>query len=593
MKQKKSTAQVSTKKSLIHFGLKTKLILFSMLFLLIPSIFIGLNSYIVAKNQLDEQGENILVNYVNSTMQLINLKNEEVTLGKITLEDAQEQVKEYMLGKKQADGTRPISDNMKFGENGYLIAYGTDGLEIAHPSLEGQNVWDYEDKDGNKFVQSVIKKAQAGGGFVYYDWTLPNSEQISEKIAYSELDEHWGWVIVASAYMMEFNQGADAILMRLILSLVVASILGIIIIFLFAQNLVKPIVLITEGMKSLSQGNLSMHRHKIKADGEIKVLDETYNFMVQELRTLVEMIHETADLAGGNAKKISVLSDNTAKVFHDMAAGIEDIANSTSSQAEDTTRTAENTESLSKQINEITDEIEQMNLIFKQTQDIVSDALITVQRLVESNKVTKSSSEIANDKVRQINESTNHIVIITNVIQGIAEQTNLLALNASIEAARAGEQGKGFSVVAEEVRKLSEESNKSVSEIRTLIQQIKSQTEATVKEVHSVGETIEIQDSIVSETSDTFKHIYENVALVLSKLETVTSNIEHINLNKNKIMDNITNLSAISEENASSTQELSASIEEVASSTEDFANHVANLNEAFEVLKNQINKFQL
>lgn len=593
MKRKKSNNQVSSKKSLINFGLKTKLILFSMLFLLLPSIIIGLNSYVVAKDQLDNQGENILVNYVNSTMQLISLKSEDVKSGKITLEEAQEQVKEYMLGKKQADGTRPISDNMKFGKNGYLFVYGTDGLEIAHPSLEGQNVWDYEDQNGYKFVQAIIEKASSGGGFVYYDWTLPNSELVKEKIAYSRLDENWGWVIIASAYMMEFNQGADAILMRLIISLLVASVIGIAIIFVFAQNLVRPIVLITEGMKNLSQGNLSINRHKIKADGEIRVLDETYNYMVEELRTLVEMINETADIAGENAKKISILSDSTSKVFHDMAAGIEDIAGSTSSQAEDTNRTAVSAENLNNQINEITAEIEQMNKIFIQTQDVVSNALITVQRLVESNKTTKTSSDIANNKVMEINESTNNIVMITNVIQGIAEQTNLLALNASIEAARAGEQGRGFSVVAEEVRKLSEESNKSVSEIRTLIQLIKSQTEATVKEVHSVGETIEIQDTIVSETSDTFKHIYENVELVLNKLGSVTSNVNNMNKNKNTIMDNIANLSAISEENASSTQELSASIEEVASSTEDFANNVANLNEAFIVLKNQINKFQL
>jgi methyl-accepting chemotaxis protein len=593
MKLHKHFALDLIKKHLINTGLRTKLILVSMLFLLIPATLVGLNSYFVAKNQLDLQGEDILVNNVNATLQLINLKNEDVEAGKITLEEAQEQVKEYMLGKKQADGTRPISDNMKFGENGYLVAYGVDGLEIAHPSLEGKNVWDVVDKKGNTFVQDIIKIGQESGGFVYYDWTLPNSEIIEEKISYSKLDEHWGWVISASAYMMEFNKGADAILVRLTISLAIAASIGMVIIILFSQYLVKPIILITEGMKSLSTGNLGMKRDKIKASGEIKVLDETYNYMVDELRTLVEMINETTDLAGENAKKIAVLSNNTSKVFSDMAAGVEDIANSTSSQAEDTNNTATNIDSLSNKITEITVEIEQMNRIFLQTQDIVSNALVTVDKLVESNKFTKKSSDIANDKVMQINLSTDNIASITNVIKGIADQTNLLALNASIEAARAGEHGKGFQVVAEEVRKLSEESNKSVGKIRDMVELIKEQTQETVKEVYFVGQTITKQDAVVTETSNTFKNIFENIKITLDKVVIISKNIEKINEDKNLIIDNITNLSAISEENASSTQEISASIEEVASTTEEFANNVANLNEVFEILKKQINKFQL
>jgi methyl-accepting chemotaxis protein len=580
-------------KAPINTSLKTRLIIVSMLFLLIPAILVGLSSYAVAKTQLDKQGQDILANNVNATLQLISLKNEDVDAGKLTLEEAQEQVKEYMLGKKQADGTRPISDNMKFGENGYLVAYGTDGFEIAHPSLEGQNVWDVVDKKGDPFVQKIIKVGQQGGGFVYYDWNLPNSEIIKEKISYSKADDHWGWIISASAYMEEFNKGADAILMRLIIALAIASILGMVLIVLFSQQLVKPIILITEGMKGLSKGNLAIERHKIRASGEIKILDEAYNYMVDELRTLVQMINESADLAGNDARKIAELSSSTAKVFNDMASGVEDIANSTSSQAEDTNSTAVNMESLSKKINEITDEIEQMNQIFLQTQDIVSTALVTVDKLVESNQVTKKSSQNASDKVTQIDQSTDNIAMITDVIKDIANQTNLLALNASIEAARAGEHGKGFMVVAEEVRKLSEESNKSVVKIRDMVELIKAQAEETVKEVYSVGQIISDQDVVVQETSDTFKNIYDNVKTALGKVMLVTENIERINQDKNQIIDTVTNLSAISEENASSTEELSASIEEVASTTEEFAANVANLNEVFDILKKQINKFQL
>lgn len=574
-------------------SLKTRLILVSMMFLLIPAVLVGLSSYAVAKTQLDQQGQEILVNHVNSTIQLISLKNEDVEAGKVSLEEAQEQVKEYMLGKKQADGTRPISDNMKFGENGYLVAYGTDGMEIAHPSLEGQNVWDKTDKNDDLFVQKIIKAGQQGGGFVYYNWNLPNSEIIKEKISYSRLDDNWGWVISASAYMEEFNKGADAIVTRLILALAIASVIGMILIVLFSRQLVRPITLITEGMKDLSQGNLAVKRHKLKASGEIKILDEAYNYMIDELRTLVQMINESADLAGNDARKISELSSSTAKVFHDMAAGVEDIANSTSSQAEDTNNTATNLESLSNKINEITKEIEQMNQIFLQTQDITANAIVTVDKLVESNQITKKSSELASNKVAEINQSTDNIAMITDVIKDIANQTNLLALNASIEAARAGEHGKGFMVVAEEVRKLSEESNKSVVKIRDMVELIKVQAEETVKEVYCAGQIISEQDTVVQETSDTFRAINDNVKTALEKVNLLTENIEQVHQDKNQIIDIVTNLSAISEENASSTEELSASIEEVASTTEEFAANVANLNEVFEVLKKQINKFQL
>lgn len=229
-------SQKKSKNAPTNSSLRTRLIVMSMLFLLIPSILVGLSSFVVARTQLNNKGKDILVSNVNATLQLISLKNEDVKAGKLSLEEAQEQVKEYMLGKKQADGTRPISDNMKFGENGYLVVYGTDGLGISHPTLENQDLWDVVDKKGNKFVQDIIKVGQQGGGYVYYDWNLPNSEIIREKISYSKLDDNWGWIISSSAYMEEFNKGAYLILMRLLLTLAISSILGIGLILLFAQR---------------------------------------------------------------------------------------------------------------------------------------------------------------------------------------------------------------------------------------------------------------------------------------------------------------------------------------------------------------------
>ncbi|MDF2609579.1 MAG: mcpC1 [Lachnospiraceae bacterium] len=590
----KNRKEKGKSKNQYGMGLKSKLIIMSTIFLLLPAIIVGLRSYNDAKEQLDNQGLQSLKNSVNATIQLITMKDAQVQAGILTLEEAQEQVKEYMLGEMQEDGKRPISENMKIGKSGYLVAYGEDGTEIAHPSLEGQNVWTVVDKKGIPFVQEIIAVSKnADGGVIYYDWPLPNSEVVAEKIAYNRQDTHWGWVISASAYMQDFNEGANVILLQLGITLIVAAVVGLVIIILFARSVVNPIRVITKGMERLSQGSLDIEKHQLKTSGEIKILDNTFNYMVNELRSLVEMINETTDLAGTSTDSIVTLSRNTATTIGEMAVSVEDIANSTSSQAEDTQNTAQNMEELSRQINDVSSEINVMNKIFLETKEVVNKALNTIKNLVESNRLNKQAGENANNKVVEIDKSTDTISMITDVIEGIAEQTNLLALNASIEAARAGEHGKGFTVVAEEVRKLAEESNRSVGKIRDIIMAIKTQTRETVDEMSNVERTIVQQDTAVHATEDTFKDIFENVNVALEKVTNIGRHIDRINQNKNQIIDNISNLSAISEENASSTEEISASIEEVTATTEEFANNAKNLREVFTTLQEQINKFSL
>ena len=160
--------------------IKTKLVLVMGLLLIIPVLILGLVSYYVAKTELENSGKILLKNSVEMTLQVIDENQKLVDQGKLTLDEAQEKVREYMLSKKQADGTRPINKNLSLGKSGYLLAYTQEGVEAVHPTLEGKNVLDSKDKkNGTLFVKDQIKIANDGGGYLTYWWTLPNSEKIS------------------------------------------------------------------------------------------------------------------------------------------------------------------------------------------------------------------------------------------------------------------------------------------------------------------------------------------------------------------------------------------------------------------------------
>lgn len=190
--------------------IKRKILIMSILALLISNASIGVIGYIVSKDQLNEKGEVILENAVESAIQMIDLAQRGVEAGNFTTEEAQEMVKEYLLGEMQENGERPINSPLDLGENGYIVVYSQEGDEIAHPTLEGENVWNVEDKagTGNLLVQDSIRTANSGGGFTYYDWFLPGSEDIGTKITYNELDPNWNWVVTAGSYEMDFNKGA-------------------------------------------------------------------------------------------------------------------------------------------------------------------------------------------------------------------------------------------------------------------------------------------------------------------------------------------------------------------------------------------------
>jgi len=282
----------------VRWNIKKKLILIISILFIVPMIVLGILSYNYAKHELDEKGQEILENSVKMVISMIDEKNKEVDRGTISLEEAQEEIKEYILGKRREDGTRDMTNNVNLGEHGYFVVYGQDGLEIAHPRIEGQNIWNVEDNSGTGyfFVRDAIEVANKGGGFTYYSWVFPNSDKIGTKINYSETDNNWNWVVNATAYVDDFNKRVNNILYMLIVTVILEVIIGFTIIIIIARKISEPIEKLSEQAMKISNGELEMNDIEIKGKDEVAYLSMAFNQMIHDIKRLIKEIKDKAAL---------------------------------------------------------------------------------------------------------------------------------------------------------------------------------------------------------------------------------------------------------------------------------------------------------
>ncbi|HEY8891087.1 MAG TPA: methyl-accepting chemotaxis protein [Clostridium sp.] len=591
-------AKVAKKLKLIKktkgLNIKTKLILVTGMLLLIPVLALGIISYIVAKGELENSGKILLKNSVEMTLMVIDANQKLVDAGKLTLEEAQEKTREYMLGKKNPDGTRPINKNISLGQNGYLLAYTKDGVEAAHPSLEGKSVINVQDKkDGSYLVQNQIKIGNAGGGYLTYWWTLPKSDKISSKITYQKTDPNWGWVVSAGTYVNDFNVGSNKILDITLYVLLAVLVLGSTVIVLFAKHISAPIRKIGEAVDIVASGNLNPPNLNIKNRDEIGKLNESFNIMVENVNELASSVKKSATVVFNSTQVLDAIVDENTASINEVAASVDEIARGSSEQATETQNGVDRVKRLADKIELVTGLSIKTNEATVATVGIGNKGLDTFELLLKKSEENNKASKKVSDIILEVDRNSIEIGAITQAISQISEQTNLLALNAAIEAARAGEQGKGFAVVAEEVRKLASQSAVSAAKVRELIDGIQKKSKDAVKAMEN-GSAIAIEQSkSVIDAKSIFTQILKSIGKVSEDMESIKGYSIDMETEKNEIVVILETLSASTEENSAATQEVAATTEQQLASIDQIVSHTQDLKSLAAKLTEAVNAFQV
>ncbi|NMA90291.1 MAG: methyl-accepting chemotaxis protein [Amphibacillus sp.] len=331
---------------------------------------------------------------------------------------------------------------------------------------------------------------------------------------------------------------------------------------LFVRRTIKPIQAISKHVNLVSLGKLNLEPLNINTKDELGQLARDVNEMVDSLKILIQEVVENSEVILATSEELFARADDTnhsTERIHDaiseLATGVEKQSLSTETANQNLNNMAQSIQNISSEINELSQALQNADQIAYSGQEIVKE---TMEQMDKINENTNEMNQIS----KRLNEQSKEIDQIINLITSISEQTNLLALNASIEAARAGEHGKGFSVVANEVGKLAEQTSVAVDEVAQLVNEIQKETQVSLEKTNQGYQSVSQGNKLIALTTESFDKISKTTTQNAEQLTHLLEEIDLIREQVNGLVLEVNEITAIAQHSAKNTSQINQSGEE-------------------------------